>query len=84
MCLGIPGQVIEFVDGRRQLAKVDVAGSRRTVNTDLVAEEGLRLGDWVLIHMGFAMEIIDKERADQALEGLRLMGSGLPEDPAGA
>lgn len=76
MCLGIPGQVVEFVDGGRQMAKAEVAGGRRTINVDLVADEGLRVGDWVLIHMGFAMEIIDAQQADLALEGLRMMGGG--------
>jgi hydrogenase maturation protein HypF len=74
MCLGIPGQVVEVLgeyDG--QLALVDVQGARRTVNLGLL-EEPPASGDWILIHMGFAMEVIDQARAAQALTGLETMG----------
>lgn len=74
MCLGIPGQVAEFVEGNDQLAKVSVAGVRRVVNVGLLEGEDLAVGDWVLIHVGFAMAKIDEEEADRAMEGLRLMG----------
>jgi hydrogenase expression/formation protein HypC len=74
MCLGIPGQVVEFLTESNQLAKVAVTGVKRTINVGLVKDDGLELGDWVLIHVGFAMSIIDEEEAASALESLRLLG----------
>jgi hydrogenase expression/formation protein HypC len=81
MCLGIPGQVVGFVDETDQLAKVAVTGVTRDVNVALVKDEGLQIGDWVLIHLGFAMAIIDEAEAERAMEGLRLLGEQPgPED----
>jgi hydrogenase expression/formation protein HypC len=76
MCLAIPGQVIEFVDEANRLAKVDVAGVRRTVNVGLLDAEdgGAQPGDWVLIHVGFALSKIDEDEAHATLELLRGMG----------
>ncbi len=74
MCLGIPGQVVEFVDTNDQLARVDVSGVTRLINIGLLEDEGLELGDWVLIHVGFAMSKIDEEEAARALASLKLMG----------
>jgi hydrogenase expression/formation protein HypC len=77
MCLAIPGQVIEFVDEENRLAKVDVAGVRRTVNVGLLDGDdgGARPGDWVLIHVGFALSKVDEGEAQATLELLRAMGS---------
>ena len=78
MCLAIPGQVIEFVDEANRLAKVDVAGVRRTVNVGLLDADddgGAQPGDWVLIHVGFALSKVDEEEAHATLELLRGMGS---------
>jgi hydrogenase expression/formation protein HypC len=80
MCLGIPGQVAEFMPDNAELAKVDIAGVRRTINVALLADEALEVGDWVLIHVGFAMARIDEEEARMALEGLMLMGSGFDDE----
>jgi hydrogenase expression/formation protein HypC len=74
MCLGIPGEVVELVDPDRHLAKVDVAGVRRNINVSLVEEEGVAPGDWVLIHVGFALAKIDEAEAQRTLEDLRAMG----------
>jgi hydrogenase expression/formation protein HypC len=76
MCLAIPGQLIEFVDEPNRLAKVDVAGVRRTVNVGLLDAEdgGAQIGDWVLIHVGFALSKIDEEEAHATLALLRGMG----------
>jgi hydrogenase expression/formation protein HypC len=76
MCLAIPGQLIEFVDEANRLAKVDVAGVRRTVNVGLLDAEdgGAQIGDWVLIHVGFALSKIDEEEAHATLSLLRGMG----------
>ncbi|HEX5898237.1 MAG TPA: HypC/HybG/HupF family hydrogenase formation chaperone [Solirubrobacteraceae bacterium] len=77
MCLAIPGQVIEFVDDANRLAKVDVAGVRRNVNVGLLDDEdgGAQPGDWVLIHVGFALSKVDEEEAHATLELLSAMGS---------
>ena len=82
MCLGIPGQVAEFVADNPDLAKVDIAGVRRTINVALLSDEGLVVGDWVLIHVGFAMALIDEEEARLALEGLQLMGRAFDDEVA--
>ncbi len=74
MCLGIPGQVVAFLEETDQLAKVEVTGVRRNINIGLVKDEGLELGDWVLIHVGFAMSIIDEDEAARAMDGLKLLG----------
>lgn len=77
MCLGIPGQVMRMLEGYGgQLALVDVAGEARKVNIGMLPEETFEEGDWVVIHMGFAVEKTDKAGADAALAGLKLMGSG--------
>jgi hydrogenase expression/formation protein HypC len=72
MCLAIPGQIIEVVDEANRLAQVDVAGVRRTVNVGLVEapDAPVRPGDWVLIHVGFAISRVD---ADEALATRRLL-----------
>jgi hydrogenase expression/formation protein HypC len=74
MCLGIPGQVVDFLTETDQLAKVEVTGVKRNINIGLVRDEGLEIGDWVLIHVGFAMSIIDEDEAARAMEGLKLLG----------
>jgi hydrogenase expression/formation protein HypC len=80
MCLGIPGQIVELLDGTDQLARVDVAGVRRTINVGLLEDEGIGSGDWVLIHVGFAMSKIDEEEASMALSSLRMMGQGYDDE----
>lgn len=75
MCLGIPGQVVELVDDTFSLAKVDVSGVKRNVNVLLVASEGIAPGDWVLIHVGFAMSKIDEQEARETLQILQQMGT---------
>ncbi|MEO5826383.1 MAG: HypC/HybG/HupF family hydrogenase formation chaperone [Gemmatimonadales bacterium] len=70
MCLGIPGQVLEFVDPARHIAKVDVSGVRRNVNVALVLPDGLEIGDWVLIHVGVALSRIDEAEAKRTTEFL--------------
>jgi hydrogenase expression/formation protein HypC len=77
MCLGIPGQVVRMLDGYNdQLALVDVVGEHRKVNVGMLPEETFAPGDWVIIHMGFVVEKTDKAGADEAMAGLKLMGSG--------
>jgi hydrogenase expression/formation protein HypC len=77
MCLGIPGQVVRLLEGYGgQLALVDVVGEARKVNIGMLPEEQFSPGDWVIIHMGFAVEKTDAEGAAKALAGLQLMGRG--------
>lgn len=77
MCLGIPGRIIEVIDGYNgQLALVDVAGVERKINIGLLDDGPLASGTWVLIHMGFALERVDQDGADHAMTGLELMGRG--------
>ena len=77
MCLAIPGQVVELVDAENQLATVDVVGVRRSVNVSLLADEsgGVAPGDWVLIHVGFALSKVDEEEAHATLALLAQMGA---------
>ena len=74
MCLAIPGRIVAFIDADRHLAKVDVSGVRRTINTALIAPDGLEVGDWVLIHVGFAMSRIDEAEAQRTLALLAEIG----------
>ncbi len=80
MCLGIPGQLVEFVDANEQLARVDVSGVTRIINIGLLEDERLQPGDWVLIHVGFAMSKIDEEEANLALASLQLMGQAYGDE----
>ncbi|BAH52963.1 HypC/HybG/HupF family hydrogenase formation chaperone [Rhodococcus opacus] len=75
MCLGIPGQVVDIVDPEQHLAKVDVNGVQRTISVRLLAEEGLVVGDWVLVHVGFAMAKIDEIEAQLTLDQVQKMGA---------
>lgn len=74
MCLGIPGQVVELVDPEQYLATVEVSGVRRIISVRLLADEGLEAGDWVLVHVGFAMARIDEGEAQETLEQVKKMG----------
>lgn len=81
MCLGISGQVVELVEGfGNHLALVDVEGTARRINIGLLDEGTLKAGDWILIHMGMAVEKVSALQAGYARSGLKLLGSG-SEDP---
>ncbi|GIU93552.1 MAG: hypothetical protein KatS3mg012_0009 [Gaiellaceae bacterium] len=73
MCLGVPAQIVEVADREGGLATVDVSGVRRAVNVALVDEPDAPIepGDWVLVHVGFALARIDEEEARETLELLR-------------
>ena len=77
MCLAIPGQVVEVVDEQNRLATVEVAGVRRTANIGLLDVDGTSAGagDWVLIHVGFALSKIDEAEAHATLKLLAEMGA---------
>ena len=76
MCLGIPGQITEIVDEETHIAKAEVSGVRRNVNVVLLAEtpDAVGVGDWVLIHVGFAMSKIDEAEAEATREFLLSLG----------
>lgn len=78
MCLGIPGRVTRIVDAERLVAVVEVSGVERKVNVACVADPGKPLeslvGAWVLLHVGFAMSVIDEAEAAKTLEVLEAMG----------
>jgi hydrogenase expression/formation protein HypC len=76
MCLAIPAQIVEFCDPERFLARVDVAGVRRVVNVALVSggTDGVQVGDWVLIHVGFAISHVDEQEALATRKLLEQMG----------
>ena len=80
MCLGIPGQVVEMTDPEAYLAKVDVNGIRRTISVRLLADAGLSAGDWVLVHVGFAMAKIDEREAARTLDAVRRMGQAYHDE----
>ena len=81
MCLAIPGQVIEIVDEVNRLAKVDVAGVRRNVNVGLLdGDGGVGPGDWVLIHVGFAISQVDEEEARATRDLLVRMGADYEQE----
>ena len=75
MCLGIPGQVVDIVDAEQHLAKVDVNGVRRTISVRLLTDDNLLVGDWVLVHVGFAMAKIDELEAAMTLDQVQKMGA---------
>ncbi len=74
MCLAIPGRIVEISLEQPMLAKVDVAGVKRNINIGLLADEPVRAGDWVLIHVGFAMSRIGETQARDQLRMLEALG----------
>ncbi|HEX5878482.1 MAG TPA: HypC/HybG/HupF family hydrogenase formation chaperone [Actinomycetota bacterium] len=82
MCLGIPGEIVELLDDRPDLAKVDVSGVKRAINIGLLEDEKLEPGDWVLIHVGFALSKIDEEEAKAALDFLEGIGQAYADELA--
>ena len=82
MCLGIPGEVVEILPDLPDLAKVDVQGVKRAVNIGLLDGQPLAPGDWVLIHVGFALSKIDEEEAQAALEFLEGIGQAYADELA--
>jgi len=83
MCLGIPGRVVEITDAANKLGLVDVCGVRRQINLACVVNEDHSVascvGDWVLVHVGFAMSRINEEEAQRTLELLRQLGEAQDE-----
>jgi hydrogenase expression/formation protein HypC len=80
MCLGIPGEVVGIVDEVEHLATVAVSGVRRTISARLLADDPVSVGDWVLVHVGFAMSKIDPEEAELTLDQIRKLGKPFEEE----
>ncbi|MBV9770822.1 MAG: HypC/HybG/HupF family hydrogenase formation chaperone, partial [Bryobacterales bacterium] len=74
MCLAIPGQILELIPGPPLLAVVDVTGVRRKVDLGLLEDQSLVPGDWVLIHVGFAMSKISEQAAHEQMQLLMMLG----------
>ena len=75
MCLAIPGKIVEIVDAENNIAKVEVGGVKRSVNIGMLDKEDARIGDYVLIHVGFAMSKVDEKEAEETLRMLRELGA---------
>jgi hydrogenase expression/formation protein HypC len=84
MCLGIAGQIIEILQEPRDLARVNVFEIERVVNIGLVENEGLNPGDWVLIHVGFAIAKLDEGEAKASMAFLQGMGDAFTNEIAAA
>jgi hydrogenase expression/formation protein HypC len=82
MCLGIPGEIVEVMADGGELAVVDVAGVRRPINIGLLPPGEIRKGDWVLVHVGFAMSKVDEAEAFATLELLRGLGQAYTDELA--
>ncbi|MEP6913711.1 MAG: HypC/HybG/HupF family hydrogenase formation chaperone [bacterium] len=74
MCLAIPGKIVEIVDQENHIAKVEVGGVKRNVNIGMLDEDEARVGDYVLIHVGFAMSKVDEQEAQETLRVLKEIG----------
>src|ERR671923_766221 len=75
MCLAIPARIVELLPADQQhRACVEVVGIRRQIDTGLLEDEALKIGDWVLVHVGFAMSKISEEQAQDQLRTLAMLG----------
>jgi len=74
MCLAIPGKIVEIVDVDNRIAKVEVGGVKRNVNIGMLPDEDTNVGDYVLIHVGFAMSKVDEKEAEETLRLLKELG----------
>ena len=81
MCLGIPGRVVERRSDHPDLARVDVEGVVRDINLGLLEDDPAVPGDWVLIHLGFALQKMTQVEVDEARSTLMVLGEGGGEDP---
>jgi len=80
MCLGIPGEIVEILHDRPDLAMVDVSGVKRAINIGLLADDPPVPGDWILIHVGFALSKIDEQEAAAALAFLESIGQAYADE----
>lgn len=80
MCLGIPGEIVELSEDRPDLATVDVSGVRRPINIGLLEDDPPKVGEWILIHVGFALSKIDEEEAKAAMDFLESIGQAYADE----
>jgi hydrogenase expression/formation protein HypC len=80
MCLGIPGQVVTITDQAQRLAKVDVNGVQRVISIRLLDAEPVTAGEWVLVHVGFALARIDEREAEMTLQAMRRLGRAYDDE----
>ena len=80
MCLGIPARIVAMVDEEARIAKAEISGVRRDISVALCPEA--QVGDWVLVHVGFALSRIDEQRARETLEALERMGEAYEQELA--
>jgi hydrogenase expression/formation protein HypC len=80
MCLGIPGEIVEILTDQPDLARVDVSGVRRAINIGLIVDENPQPGDWILIHVGFALSKIDEAEAKSAMDFLEGIGQAYADE----
>lgn len=82
MCLGVPAQIVALPEPQR--AEVSISGVTRTISTDLLPEQNLQPGDWVLVHVGFALSKVDEQEAQTTLQQIKQLGGGTFEDEIAA
>jgi len=75
MCLAIPGRIVEIIDRENSIAKVEVGGVKRSVNIGMLDQDDTKIGDYVLIHVGFAMSKVDEAEAEATLRTLKELGA---------
>jgi hydrogenase expression/formation protein HypC len=80
MCLAIPGEIVEFIDDNDQLVLVDVVGVKRRINIGLMEPGEVAVGDWILIHVGFAMSKVDEDEARATHDGLVRLGADYEQE----
>lgn len=74
MCLGVPAEIVAFDEAESGRAKVSLSGVERMISTDLLMDEDVKIGDWVLVHVGFAMSKIDAAEAATTLDQIKKLG----------
>jgi hydrogenase expression/formation protein HypC len=82
MCLAIPGQIVEIVDAEKQLGRVEVLGTTRTISMCLLEPEEVQIGTWVLINAGMAISQLDADQASQLLQLIKELDRRFEEEPA--
>ncbi|MCW2945208.1 MAG: hydrogenase assembly chaperone HypC/HupF [Actinoallomurus sp.] len=80
MCLGIPGEIVEILQDQPDLATVDISGVRRAINIGLITDDNPQPGDWILIHVGFALSKIDEAEAKAAMDFLEGIGQAYADE----
>ena len=80
MCLGVPAQIVDFAKAAQNIATVSISGVNREISVDLMLDEPLEVGDWVLVHVGFALAKLDADEAAATLDQIKRLGGNTFED----